>query len=416
MRKNNWKHISRIAILCLAISLFSFFIGTTVGGKQLREVNAKNDASTLLTQVKDEHDSQDLKAVSEVIQIVKDKYIKDVEMETLTSGAIKGVIDSLGDPYSVFMNKKEFQDFISSLEGSLSGVGIVLGIDDSTQDIIVVSPIKGSPAQKAGILPGDIIVKVNDTELSGKTLDEAAGMIRGEKGTKVTLYIKRNQNSDLIKLELVRDDIRISTVDYNIVDDAAKIGYIRISFFDSQTYNDFKIALDALQKQKIRGLVIDLRDNPGGSLDETVKIADEILGEGLIVYTEGKNGNRLGEYFSDESKTSVPITVMVNENSASASEILAGAIQDHKAGKLVGAKTFGKGSVQEVFSLEDGSGMKITIAKYYLPSGRCIDGKGIEPDFSVKNPEGSNSFDLSKEKDAQLLKAIEVTKSLFDVK
>ena len=416
MRKNNWKHISRIAILCLAISLFSFFIGTTVGGKQLREVNAKNDASTLLTQVKDEHDSQDLKAVSEVIQIVKDKYIKDVEMETLTSGAIKGVIDSLGDPYSVFMNKKEFQDFILSLEGSLSGVGIVLGIDDSTQDIIVVSPIKGSPAQKAGILPGDIIVKVNDTELSGKTLDEAAGMIRGEKGTKVTLYIKRNQNSDLIKLELVRDDIRISTVDYNIVDDAAKIGYIRISFFDSQTYNDFKIALDALQKQKIRGLVIDLRDNPGGSLDETVKIADEILGEGLIVYTEGKNGNRLGEYFSDESKTSVPITVMVNENSASASEILAGAIQDHKAGKLVGAKTFGKGSVQEVFSLEDGSGMKITIAKYYLPSGRCIDGKGIEPDFSVKNPEGSNSFDLSKEKDAQLLKAIEVTKSLFDVK
>ncbi|WP_286680530.1 S41 family peptidase [Tepidanaerobacter sp. EBM-49] len=416
MRKNNWKHISRIAILCLAISLFSFFIGTTVGGKQLREVNAKNDASTLLTQVKDEHDSQDLKAVSEVIQIVKDKYIKDVEMETLTSGAIKGVIDSLGDPYSVFMNKKEFQDFISSLEGSLSGVGIVLGIDDSTQDIIVVSPIKGSPAQKAGILPGDIIVKVNDTELSGKTLDEAAGMIRGEKGTKVTLYIKRNQNSDLIKLELVRDDIRISTVDYNIVDDAAKIGYIRISFFDSQTYNDFKTALDALQKQKIRGLVIDLRDNPGGSLDETVKIADEILGEGLIVYTEGKNGNRLGEYFSDESKASVPITVMVNENSASASEILAGAIQDHKAGKLVGAKTFGKGSVQEVFSLEDGSGMKITIAKYYLPSGRCIDGKGIEPDFSVKNPEGSNSFDLSKEKDAQLLKAIEVTKSLFDVK
>ncbi|WP_213996016.1 S41 family peptidase [Tepidanaerobacter syntrophicus] len=416
MRKNNWKHISRIAILCLAISLFSFFIGTTVGGKQLREVNAKNDASTLLTQVKDEHDSQDLKAVSEVIQIVKDKYIKDVEMETLTSGAIKGVIDSLGDPYSVFMNKKEFQDFISSLEGSLSGVGIVLSIDDSTQDIIVVSPIKGSPAQKAGILPGDIIVKVNDTELSGKTLDEAAGMIRGEKGTKVTLYIKRNQNSDLIKLELVRDDIRISTVDYNIVDDAAKIGYIRISFFDSQTYNDFKTALDALQKQKIRGLVIDLRDNPGGSLDETVKIADEILGEGLIVYTEGKNGNRLGEYFSDESKASVPITVMVNENSASASEILAGAIQDHKAGKLVGAKTFGKGSVQEVFSLEDGSGMKITIAKYYLPSGRCIDGKGIKPDFSVKNPEGSNSFDLSKEKDAQLLKAIEVTKSLFDVK
>lgn len=416
MQNNNWKHISRIAILCLAISLFSFFIGTTVGGKQLVEVNTGNDESTLLTQAKDEQDSQDLKAVSDVIQIVKDKYVKDVEMETLTSGAIKGVIDSLGDPYSVFMNKKEFQDFILSLEGSLSGVGIVLGIDDSTQDIIVISPIKGSPAQEAGILPGDIIVKVNDVELSGKTLDEAAGMIRGEKGTKVTLYIKRNQNSDLIKLELVRDDIRISTVDYNIIDDAAKIGYIRISFFDSQTYNDFKMALDVLQKQKTRGLVLDLRDNPGGSLDETVKIADEILGEGLIVYTEGKNGNRLGEYLSDESKVSVPITVLVNENSASASEILAGAIQDYKAGKLVGAKTFGKGSVQEVFSLEDGSGMKITIAKYYLPSGRCIDGKGIEPDFLVKNPEGSNSFDLSKEKDAQLLKAIEVTKSLFDVK
>lgn len=416
MRKSNGKHILRIAVLCLAISLFSFFIGTTVGGKQLRAVNAGNDESAILAQTKDEQDSQDLKAISDVIQIVKDKYVKDVGTETLTSGAIKGVIDSLGDPYSVFMNKKEFQDFISSLEGSLSGVGIVLGVDDTTGDIVVISPIKGSPAQKAGILPGDIIVKVNDVELLGKTLDEAVGMIRGEKGTKVNLYVKRNQNSDLIKFELARDDIRISTVDYNITDDAAKIGYIRISFFDSQTYNDFKTALDALEKQKIRGLVIDLRDNPGGSLDETVKIADEILDKGLIVYTEGKNGNRLGEYFSNESKVSVPITVLVNENSASASEILAGAIQDHKAGKLVGTKTFGKGSVQEVFSLEDGSGMKITIAKYYLPSGRCIDGTGIEPDFTVKNPEGSSSFDLSKEEDAQLLKAIEVTKSIFDAK
>ncbi len=408
MQNKNVKHMFKVAVLCIAISLLSFFAGAAAVSKPFYAIS-KGDDKNAAAVVDGQTDLQHLKPVVDVIKLIEDKYVKDVETEKLIEGAIKGVVESLGDPYSVYMNETEFQDFIASINGSFSGVGMVLSADESTGDIIVVSPIEGTPAQKAGILPKDIIVKVDDIELAGKSLDEAVKLLRGEKGTKVFVYIKRQDNEDLLEFELMRDDIRVTTIKHEIIDD--DVGYIKITSFDSQTYDEFKAAVDSLQKQGIKGLILDLRNNPGGSLYESVRIADEILGKGMIVYTEDRNKNKLEEYYSDNNRISLPLVVLINENSASASEIVAGAIQDHKAGVLVGTKTFGKGSVQEIEPFQDGTGMKLTIARYYLPSGRSIDGIGVEPDIKVELSKDISPFDIPRKKDSQLLKALDIVKS-----
>ncbi len=409
MQNNKTRHMLKVAVLCIAVSLLSFFAGATVGRNPFYVFNKDNDRNIVTATLEEHTDFKRLKPISDVMKLVEDKYVKDVDPEKIIEGAIRGMVDSLGDPYSVFMNETEFQDFITAINGSFGGVGMVLSVDENTGDIIVVSPIEETPAQRAGILPRDIIVKVNDSDLAGKSLDEAVKLLRGEKGTKVTVYIKRQDNTELLKFELVRDNIRVTTVKHEIIDN--NIGYIKITSFDSQTYDEFKIALNNLRKQGIKGLVLDLRNNPGGSLYESVKIADEILGKGLIVYTEDRNKNKLEEYYSDDNKISVPLAVLINENSASASEIVAGAIQDHKAGVLIGTKTFGKGSVQEVEPFDDGTGIKLTVARYYIPSGRCIDGIGVKPDVEVKLDEGINPFYIPRGKDSQLLKALEIIKS-----
>lgn len=409
MQNKKARHMFKVAVLCIAVSLLSFFAGATVGRNPFYVFNKDNDRNIVTATLEEHTDFKRLKPISDVMKLVEDKYVKDVDPEKIIEGAIRGMVDSLGDPYSVFMNETEFQDFITAINGSFGGVGMVLSVDENTGDIIVVSPIEETPAQRAGILPRDIIVKVNDSDLAGKSLDEAVKLLRGEKGTKVTVYIKRQDNTELLKFELVRDNIRVTTVKHEIIDN--NIGYIKITSFDSQTYDEFKIALNNLRKQGIKGLVLDLRNNPGGSLYESVKIADEILGKGLIVYTEDRNKNKLEEYYSDDNKISVPLAVLINENSASASEIVAGAIQDHKAGVLIGTKTFGKGSVQEVEPFDDGTGIKLTVARYYIPSGRCIDGIGVKPDVEVKLDEGINPFYIPRGKDSQLLKALEIIKS-----
>lgn len=408
MQNKNVKHMFKVAVLCIAISLLSFFAGAAAGSKPF-SISKGDDKNIATAAVDGQTDLQRLRPIVDVIKLIEDKYVNDVESEELIEGAIKGVVESLGDPYSVYMNETEFQDFIASINGSFSGVGMVLSVDERTNDIIVVSPIEGTPAQRAGILPKDIIVKVDDIELAGKSLDEAVKLLRGEKGTKVFVYIKRQDNEDLLKFELVRDDIRVTTIKHEIIDD--NVGYIKITSFDSQTYDEFKAAVDSLQKQGIKGLILDLRNNPGGSLYESVRIADEILGKGMIVYTEDRNKNKLEEYYSDNNRISLPLVVLINENSASASEIVAGAIQDHKAGILVGTKTFGKGSVQEIEPFQNGTGIKLTIARYYLPSGRSIDGIGVEPDIEVELGEGISPFDIPREKDSQLLKALDIVKS-----
>ncbi len=407
MRNYQGRPLLKVAILCLAVSLLSFFIGINLGKtSSYRNTDAEDIVAATVT---DQSDIELLKPISDVMKLIKSKYIDDVDTEKLIEGAIKGMVEALGDPYSVFMNQSEFRDFITALDGSFGGVGIVLSVDENTGEIIVVSPIEGTPAYKAGILPRDVIVKVDDVDLTGKSLDDAVRLLRGKKGTQVTVYVKRGDEQELLEFQLTRDDIRVTTVNYEVLDD--NIGYIKITSFDSKTYDEFKSALDSLINKGIKGLILDLRNNPGGSLYESVLIADEILGEGIIVYTEDRNKNRLEEYYSDGDKISVPLVVLINENSASAAEIVAGAVKDHKAGILVGTKTFGKGSVQEIQPFENKTGMKLTIAKYYMPSGRCIDGIGIEPDIEVELDKETSIFNVPREKDLQLLKALEIFKS-----
>ena len=279
------------------------------------------------------------------MDLIENKFIREVDISQLIDGAIRGMVSSLDDQYSVYMSPSEFEDFIISLNGSFEGVGISIAADEKTGDIIVVSPIEGAPAHRAGILPKDKIIKVNEPDIRGKSVDEAVKLLRGEKGTKVVIQIERAGIKQPMKYELIRESIRLKTVKQEVIDD--DIGYVKITSFDTHTADEFEDAINVLKKHGIQGLIIDLRNNPGGSLHESVKVADQILGEGLIVYTVDKNNKKLEEYYSDSRKLSLPLVVLINENSASAAEIVAGAVQDHGAGVLVGTKTFGKGSVQK---------------------------------------------------------------------
>ncbi|MDI3535404.1 MAG: carboxyl-terminal processing protease [Thermosediminibacterales bacterium] len=348
-----------------------------------------------------------LEPLINVMNIVKERYYQEVDENSMIDGAIKGAVDSLNDPYSVYMTPEEFKNLMIHVNGNFEGIGITVTMDENGL-VRVISPIEDTPAQRAGIKPDDIIVKVDDTELKGLTLDEAVNLMRGPKGTKVTIYVQREGETELLKFEIIRAAIKLKTVKYKMLEN--QIGYIRITSFDSDVYKEFKTALKNLRSQKMRGLILDLRNNPGGSLQESVRIADELMGESLIVYTEDRDGNCIEEFKSDSRKIDVPLVVLVNEYSASASEIVAGAVQDSMSGTLIGTKTYGKGSVQEIDPLENGSGLKLTIAKYFLPSGRSIHGVGIEPDIKVELPEGKTYYEITPEEDTQLKKAIELLK------
>lgn len=401
MLTSNTKNRLKVAVLLIAVSLLSFILGAKLKSKPFYVLKE--------TDVTMEDSLHHLRQINDIMNLVKHKYVEEVDQEVLIEGAIRGMIDAIGDPYSTYMNPSEFKDFMISVDGSFEGVGLSLGYDESSSSIVVIAPIEGSPAFKAGIYPKDRIVKVDDVDLKSKNLDDAVKLMRGKKGTKVTIYVERPGVDEVLQFELVRDNIRLATVRHDIL--PGDIGYIKISSFDSYTSKEFKEAIDELENKGLKGIILDLRNNPGGSLQESVDVADRILGKGLIVYTEDRYKNKLEEYYSDEKKLSLPLVVLVNENSASAAEIVAGAIQDHKAGIIVGNKTYGKGSVQELDPFVDGSGIKLTIAKYYIPSGRCIDGVGIEPDIKINLPDNINPFLVPVDKDVQLKKAIEILNS-----
>lgn len=330
-------------------------------------------------------------------KLIDETYLHDIKEKDLNEGIYKGYVEGLGDQYSAYYDKKETKELTESLDGSFSGIGAVMTQDASSGVITITRVYDDSPAKKAGIKTGDILYRVEEKTVTGKDLDKVVSWIKGKKGTKVNLTLLRGTNSDKIKVTATRDVINVETVKYKVLEN--QIGYISISEFDSVTSVQFAKALKQLQKKNIEGLVVDLRNNPGGSLSTVCDILDSILPKGLIVYTKDKNGKK-EEYTSDEKhRLNLPMTVLVNGQSASASEIFAGAVQDYGKAEIIGTQTYGKGVVQNLFDLKDGTCVKLTTSEYFTPKGRNIDGKGITPDvkieykYNAKDPKADNQLD-----------------------
>lgn len=389
-----------VIILTNAITLTA---GNLIGLKFGNRVIISGQEYRYLTEMNNQY----AKAV-EIKSIIDNNYLREVDDQKLLDGQLKGMVASLEDPYSVYMTEEEFTRSMEDISGVYSGIGVIVTPGEDNL-ITVVSPIEDTPGERAGIKTGDKIVMVNGVEYFGDTMDEAVKVMKGKPNTDVKLTIVRADKegkNETLELSITREEIRLETVKSDVIEN--NIGYIKITSFDEITYEDFKAQLNQLVTSKAEGLIIDLRNNPGGLLNICADIADELLGKGTIVYTETKAGER--EYLnSDKGMVNLPMVVLVNEGSASASEIMAGAIKDHNRGEIIGTTTFGKGVVQRIKPLKDGSGLKLTVSEYFTPNGINIHGIGIEPDIVVElneNVERIGPDNLSE--DNQLQKAIEV--------
>ena len=343
-------------------------------------------------------DQSEVSSKMQELQSYIDRYfLFDYAKEDEESGIYKGMMAGLGDVYTTYYTPDEYASFMESSNGSYSGIGAMLSQDYNTGIITVVKVFDGSPAADAGIQPDDILYKVKGEEVTGEDLSLVVTDLKGEEGTDVEISMMRG--TDVLDFTLTRRSIEVPTVEYQMLDE--NIGYIAISEFDDVTDEQFIAALEDLKSQGMKNLAIDLRNNGGGLVDVTCNILDQLLPEGLIVYTEDKNGERQEEYSDAEHYFDGKMAVLVNGNSASASEIFAGAIKDYGVGTLIGTQTFGKGIVQSLFPLSDGSAIKITVSRYYTPAGNNIHGVGITPDIILER-------DTESEEDNQLQKAIEV--------
>ena len=326
---------------------------------------------------------QKIKIFGEALSEIQKKYVEDKDSKDLIYGAIKGMVNTL-DPHSAFLTPEEFKELEIETTGIFSGIGIEITVKDGI--LTVVSPIEGTPADKAGLRAGDKILQINEKSSKNMSMTEAVRLIRGPRGTKVNLTILHEGEKEPQKYSITREVIPIKSVKSKSLEE--NYGYIRISTFQDKTTEDFQAALKKLEATKggLKGLILDLRNDPGGLLNEAVKIADEFLESGLIVYTQGRIKDQNLKFNAHPNKTpkNYPIVVLVNEGSASASEIVAGALQDQKRAIILGTPTFGKGSVQTIIPLDDGSGLKLTTARYFTPNGRSIQAKGIIPDILVK--------------------------------
>ncbi len=372
--------------LCGALAILLVAGLMSCGLKAYSRDNVSSDASGKLGTLK---------------KLIDQTYLGDFEEEDLKEGIYKGFVSGLDDPYSVYYDKDETRAMIETTEGEYDGIGAVLSQDINTGIVTLVRIYEGSPAMEAGLKDNDILYKVEDIEVTGMDLSEVVTHIKGDKGTKVSLTVYRGDDHEEITVTAVRNTIQAQTVAHRMLEDG--IGYIAISEFDLVTFDQYQQALEDLESQGMSSLVVDLRNNPGGNYNTVCKILDLMLPEGLIVYTKDKAGNKEGERSDDAHQFNLPLAVLMNGNSASASEIYAGAIQDHGTGTIVGTQSYGKGVVQQIFDLKDGTSVKLTIAEYFTPNGRNIHGKGITPDVEVEyekneeNPEADNQLEKAME-------------------
>ena len=313
---------------------------------------------------------------------IRSSYVGEYTDKKLFEGAMHGLVESLDDPYSEYLDEKGFSRLNEMTDGTFGGIGVVLG--QRNKEFVVVSPMEGSPGAKAGIEAGDKILKVNDVDTKGRTLEDVVSTIRGKKGTSVKLLLE-HKNGQQFTADIVRDDIKVQSVAGRMLPDS-KIGYIRIAMFNENTGEEFKKAYEKLEQEGMQATLLDLRHNPGGLLTECVKVSNYIVPKGPVVSITDKKGDTK-VYESKLEKVKYPLAVLIDHGSASASEIVSAAVQDTKAGKLFGVKTYGKGCVQSVFHVTTKTGLKLTTAMYYTPSGRSIHKVGVTPDVEIELPE-----------------------------
>ena len=338
-----------------------------------------------------------------------DADTKPAKEDDLLHGAARGMVEAWKDPYTRFVSPSQLKDEEIELEGKYGGLGMYIG--DRDGQILVISPMEDSPAERAGLKPKDQIVKVDNEVVIGWTSDRVVQKLRGDPDTKVTVWVRREGEDELLSFEITREIIKLQSVKYEMLSD--DIGYLRLTQFKHSTADESRNAVRDMLRKGMRALILDLRNNGGGLLDASVKISSMFLRDGLIVQTKGRSERANEKYYADKNyyQTNLPMTVLINGGSASASEIVAGALNDRGRAKLIGEKSFGKGSVQTLFPLTDGSGVYVTIARYYTPSGKVIDHVGLSPDIEVKG-----EADRDKSKDKQLQRAItEVKKSMRSV-
>ena len=397
----------------LALLLITFGVGFVIG------------SATASTKESDQDDYRYFRIFSDVFRVVKENYVEKVNTRDLVYGALNGMMRSL-DPFSSFFTPEQYNEFKQETEGEFGGIGIEVGMEKGRP--IVISPIEGTPAFRAGLRPGDVIIEINGEDTSNMSLMDVVRRIRGKPGTKVNLSVIRKGVEKPLKFEIERSLIKIQSVKGTMVED---IGYIKLSQFNEGVSKDVEKLAREFVSKGAKGIILDLRNNPGGLLTEAVNVSSLFLPEGkLIVYTKGRNGDT-NKYLSGRVRKvsdSIPMVVLINNGSASASEIVAGALQDYKRAIVVGEKSFGKASVQNVIPLEDGSAIKLTVAYYYTPNGRLIHKEGIKPDIEVVMSQedeeklqeeirkrrlggNSNGIILIPELDPQLKKAIEVIKT-----
>ena len=374
----------------LALSIIFFYSTVSL-------VNAKNEL----------YEKIDL--FGEVLEKIKKDYVDDVDQVEIMDSAINGVLQSL-DPYSAYMSPELFKEMQTDTSGKFGGLGIEIGMEAGV--VKVISPIDGTPAAKAGIKAGDFIVKIGDNQVQGKSLMEAVKLMRGAVGTSINLTIRRKGVKKPLEFKIIRKIVEVQSVNSKIISNEKNLGYIRLKSFNENSDKQILLSLKKFEKNKnIKGYVLDLRNNPGGLLSKAISITDFFLNDGEIVSTKGRDVSETRKFFArkGDETNGKPLIVLINNGSASASEIFAGALKDHKRAIILGESSYGKGSVQSIIPLSNGGGMRLTISKYYLPSGKSISEVGVTPDIFVE--ETLNDFKIDSLKDNQLNYAIKLFNS-----
>lgn len=397
--------VYKIIMLIVLVAFITFMI-TSIG---LYQYFVKGDNLNKHLLLSASSESKDIANSLDTYKAILDKYyLGEINEEDLKEGAIRGYIEGVGDKYTEYISKEEMQEYMEDTKGNFVGIGIYMIQDKKNDKIMIVAPIKNSPAEKAGVQAGDLILAVDGQECTANDMNTISSKIKGEAGTTVKLKLQRG--NETLELEIKRESVTVNPVESKMLE--SNIGYIKFTSFDENTSEDFKKNFENLQKQGAKSLIIDLRNNGGGIVDEALKIADYIAEkDSVLLYEVDKENKEVVKKSENAPIINMPIILLTNENTASSSEILAGALKDLGKAKIVGTKTYGKGVIQEILTLPDGSGIKITTEKYLTPNKTEINKVGIEPDEKVELPEDlENVLEIEEKDDTQLQKAIQMLK------